>query len=147
MNTPTPSTHNHTHTQKTEKKTLQQPPMLQRLQRHLAELHLYIQRNIHSKQLHHIPRWVWECPPVSRVAPGVGEPLTSCCLRAWLQFNANLEPLTPSPRLSPLSLGYSPFWLACIINRSHHQRKSKADNMQQTAMSTPVPSCRISKTA
>lgn len=96
------------------KKTLGQPLMCWRVRCHLTELHLYIPCNTHSKQLHHIPDWVWECPPVSHVALGVGEPLTSCCLRAWLQCNANLEPPIPlSPRLSPFPQ-LSPFHLPAL---------------------------------
>lgn len=94
------------------------------LSHHIPPSHS-IEHTVHSK--HHIP-WVWECPPVSHVALGVGERLTSCCLGARLQCNANLE-LSPFP--SPLISSLNPFlqlsFYFPVINWSQHQRKPQAD--------------------
>lgn len=92
---------------KKSQKTFAQPPVWRRVQRPWHHIPPSPRRTPprHSME-HNIPNsritFQTGCesdPPVSHVALGVGEPLTSCCLGVWLQCK---------PLSLPLPLGYPP---------------------------------------
>ena len=63
-------------------------------------------------------------------------PWSVTTMLTWNQPTISL----PSHLLLPSVI---PYWLPWVVNWSHRQWKARADNMQQTAMSTAVPRCRI----